>query len=97
MASLFLAATTRHQFSKPVTVTGLRRFQEKKLKTHLTNVHQRKLRHFEACKKPYINKTLHKIIMKRSQQSKNKANKTRNTAGVLSYKKQRSYVVKLNN
>ena len=35
--------------------------------------------------------------MKRSQQSRNKANKTRNTAGVLSYKKQRNYVVKLDN
>ena len=72
-------------------------FKRKKLKTHLTKVQQRKLRHFEACKKPYIDKALHKIIMKRSQQSRNKANKTRNTAGVLSYKKQRNYVVKLDN
>ena len=55
-------------------------------------MYQRKLRHF----KPDINKTLHKAIMKRSQ-IKNKAKKTRNATHVSNYKKQRSYVVKLNN
>ena len=34
--------------------------------------------------------------MKRSQ-LKNKANKTRNATDILNYKKQRNYVVKLNN
>ena len=46
--------------------------------------------------KLHINKTLRKAIMKRSQ-LKNKANKTRNATDTLNYKKQRNYVVKLNN
>ena len=59
-------------------------------------MHQRKLRHFEAIKKPHINKRLRKAIMKRSQ-PKNKANKSPNATGVSNYKKQRNYVVELNN
>ena len=46
--------------------------------------------------KPHISKTLCKAIMKRSQ-LKNKADKTRNATDILNYKKQRNYVVKLNN
>ena len=46
--------------------------------------------------KSHIIKTLRKVIMKRSQ-LKNKANKTKDPKDILKYKKQRNYVVKLNN
>ena len=51
---------------------------------------------FRGNQKPLISKTLRKAIMKRSQ-LKNKVNKTRNATDILNYKKQRNYVVKLNN
>ena len=51
---------------------------------------------FWGNQKPHISKTLCKAIMKRSQ-LKNKADKTRNATDILNYKKQRNYVVKLNN
>ena len=54
------------------------------------------LRIFWGNQKPHISKTLCKAIMKRSQ-LKNKADKTRNATDILNYKKQRNYVVKLNN
>ena len=46
--------------------------------------------------KPRINKILRKVIMKRSQ-LKNKANKMKNPKGILKYKEQCDYVVKLTN
>ena len=46
--------------------------------------------------KSHFNKTLRKAIMKRSQ-LKNKGNKTKDPKDILKYKKQRNYVVKLNN
>ena len=51
---------------------------------------------FRGNQKPHINKTLRKAIMKRSQ-LKNKANKTQNATDVSNYKRQRNYIVKLNN
>ena len=56
----------------------------------------KKIKTFRSNQKPHINKTLRKAIMKRSQ-LKNKANKTRNATDVSNYKRQRNYVVKLNN
>ena len=56
----------------------------------------KKIKTFRGNEKPHINKTLRKGIMKRSQ-LKNKANKTRNATDVSNYKRQRNYVVKLNN
>ena len=56
----------------------------------------KKIKTFRGNQKPHINKTLRKAIMKRSQ-LKNKANKTRNAKDVSNYKRQRNYVVKLNN
>ena len=55
----------------------------------------KKIKTFRGNQKPHINKTLRKAIMKRSQ-LKNKANKTRNATDVSNYKRQRNYVVKLN-
>ena len=57
---------------------------------------QRKPKYFEGIISPHIEKTLRKAIMKRSQ-LKNKANKTKDPKDILKYKKQRNYVVKLNN
>ena len=51
---------------------------------------------FRGNHKPHINKTLIKAIIKRSQ-LKNKANKTKDPKGILKFKKQRNYVIKLNN
>ena len=45
---------------------------------------------------PRINKTLRKAITKRSE-LENKSNKTKDPEDILKYKKQRNYVVKLNN
>ena len=56
----------------------------------------KKIETYRGNQKPHINKTLCKAIMKRSQ-LKNKANKTRNATDVSNYKRQRNYVVKLNN
>ena len=56
----------------------------------------KKFKTFWGNQKPDINKTLRKAIMKRSH-LKNKANKTWNAVDILNYKKQRNYVVKLNN
>ena len=56
----------------------------------------KKIKTFRGNQNTHINKTLRKAIMKRSQ-LKNKANKTRNATDILNYKKQRNYVVKLNN
>ena len=56
----------------------------------------KKTKIFRGNHKPHINKTLRKAIMKRSQ-LKNKANKTKDPKDILKYKKQRNYVVKLNN
>ena len=69
---------------------------EKEFIATLNNHAPKKSKTFRGNEKPHINKTLRKAIMKRSQ-LKNKANKTRNTADVSNYKKQRNYVVKLNN
>ena len=51
---------------------------------------------FRGNHKLHINKTLRKAIMKCCQ-LKNKANKTKDPKDILKYKKQRNYVVKLNN
>ena len=56
----------------------------------------KKTKVFRGNHKPYINKTLRKAIMKRSQ-LKNKANKTKDPKDISKYKKQRNYAVKLNN
>ena len=56
----------------------------------------KKIKIFRGNQKPHIKKTLRKAIMKRSQ-LKNKANKTRNATDVSNYKRQRNYLVKLNN
>ena len=56
----------------------------------------KKTKIFRGNHKPHINKILRKAIMKRSQ-LKNKANKTKDPKDILKYKKQRNYVVKLNN
>ena len=56
----------------------------------------KKIKTFQGNQKPHINRTLRKAIMKRSQ-LKNKANQTQNVTDVSNYKKQRSYVLKLNN
>ena len=55
----------------------------------------KKTKIFRGNHKPHINKILRKTIMKRSQ-LKNKANKTNDPKDILKYKKQRNYVVKLN-
>ena len=55
----------------------------------------KKTKIFRGNQKPYINKTLRKAIMKRSQ-LKNKANKTKDPKDILKYKKQRNYAAKLN-
>ena len=51
---------------------------------------------FRGNHKPHTNKTLRKPIMKRSP-LKNKVNKMKDPKDTLKYKKQRNYVVKLNN
>ena len=56
----------------------------------------KKTKVFPGNHKPYINKTLRKAIMKRSQ-LKNKADKTKDPKDISKYKKQWNYVVKLNN
>ena len=56
----------------------------------------KKTKVFRGNHKPYINKTLRKAIMKRSQ-LKNKADKTKDPKDISKYKKQWNYVVKLNN
>ena len=68
---------------------------EKKFKDTLNKHAPMKIKTFRGNQKPHINKTLRKAIMKRSQ-LKNKANKTRNATDVSNYKRQRNYVVKLN-
>ena len=55
---------------------------------------RRKPKYFEGIISPTL--TLRKAIMKCSQ-LKNKANKTKDSKDILKYKKQRNYVVKLNN
>ena len=69
---------------------------EKKIIDTLNKHAPKKIKTFRGNQKPHINKTLGKAIMERSQ-LKNKANKTRNATDTLNYKKQRNYVVKLNN
>ena len=56
----------------------------------------KKTKIFRGNHKPHITKTLRKAIVKRSQ-LKNKANKTEDPKDISRYKKQRNYVVKLNN
>ena len=56
----------------------------------------KKTKTFRGNHKRHINKTPTKAITKRSQ-LKNKANKTKDSKDILKYKKQRNYVVKLNN
>ena len=56
----------------------------------------KKIKIFRGNHKSNINKTLRKAIMRRSQ-LKNKTNKTKDPKDILKYKKQRNYVVKLNN
>ena len=56
----------------------------------------KKIKTFRGNQKPRINKTLRKAIKKRLQLNNN-GNKTRNATDVSYYKKQRNYVVKLNN
>ena len=56
----------------------------------------KKTKIFRGNHNPHINKTLRKAIKKCSQ-LKNKANKTKDPKDILKYKKQRNYVVKLNN
>ena len=68
---------------------------EKKFIDTLNKHAPKKIKTFRGNQKPHINKTLRKAIMKRSQ-LKNKANKTRNATDVSNYKRQRNYVVKLN-
>ena len=55
----------------------------------------KKTKIFPGNHKPHINKTQRKAIMKRSQ-LKNKANKMTDPTDILKFKKQRNYVVKLN-
>ena len=69
---------------------------EKKFMATLNKHAPKKNKTFRGNQKPLISKTLRKAIMKRSQ-LKNKVNKTRNATDILNYKKQRNYVVKLNN
>ena len=69
---------------------------EKKFIDTLNKHAPKKIKTFRGNQKPHINKTLRKAIMKRSQ-LKNKVNKTRNATDVSNHKKQRNYVVKLNN
>ena len=69
---------------------------EKKFIDTLNKHAPEKIKTFRGNQKPHINKTLRKAIMKRSQ-LKNKANKTRNATDVSNYKRERNYVVKLNN
>ena len=56
----------------------------------------KKIETLPGSQKPHINKTLHEANMKRLQ-LKNKATKIRNATDVSNHKKQRNYVVKLNN
>ena len=56
----------------------------------------KKTKIFRGNHKPHINKILRKAIVKRSQ-LKNKANKTEDPKDISKYKKQRNYMVKLNN
>ena len=70
-------------------------FEKNLLKT-LNKHAPKKTKIFRGNHKPHINKILRKAIMKRSQ-LKNKANKTNDPKDILMYKKQRNYVVKLNN
>ena len=69
---------------------------EKKFVDTLNKHAPKKIKTFRGNQKPHINKTLRKAIMKKSQ-LKNKTNKTRNAADVSNYKRQRNYVLKLNN
>ena len=69
---------------------------KKKIIDTLSKHASKKIKIFKGNQKPHINKTLRKGIMKRFQ-LKNKANKTRNVTDVSNCKKQRNYVVKLNN
>ena len=56
----------------------------------------KKTKIFRRNHNQHINKTLKKAIMKRSQ-LKNKTHKTKDPKDILKYKKQRNYMVKLNN
>ena len=69
---------------------------EKKFIDTLNKHAPKKIKTFRGNQKPHINKTLRKAITKRSQ-LKNKANKIRNATDVSNYKRQRNYLVKLNN
>ena len=69
---------------------------EKKFIDTLNKHAPKKIKTFRGNQKPHINKTLRKAIMKRTQ-LKNKGNKARNATDVSNYKRQRNYVVKLNN
>ena len=69
---------------------------EKKFIDTLNKHAPKKIKTFRGNQKLHINKELRKAIMKRSQLKK-KAKKTRNATDILNYKKQRKYVVKLNN
>ena len=69
---------------------------EKKFIDTLNKHAPKKIKTFRGSQKPHINKKIRKAIIKRSQ-LKNKANKTRSATDILNYKKQRNYVVKLNN
>ena len=69
---------------------------EKNFVQTLNKYAPKKIKIFRGNHKPHINKTLRKAVMKRSQ-LKNKANKAKDPKDILKYKKQRNYVVKLNN
>ena len=69
---------------------------EKKFIDTLNKHAPKEIKTFRGNHKPRMNTTLRKAIMKRFQ-LKNKTNKTRNATDVSNYKRQRSYVVKLNN
>ena len=70
-------------------------FKEKFIDT-LNKHAPKKIKTLRGNQKLHLNKTLRKANMRRSQ-LKNKANKTWNATDVSNYKKQRNYVVKLNN
>ena len=56
----------------------------------------KKTKLFRGNQKRHVNKGLRSAIMKRSR-LKNKANKTRKAVDISNYKKQRNFLVKINN
>ena len=68
-------------------------YLEKTFVATLDNHARKKIKMFQWNHKPHINKTLRKVIMKRSQ-LKSKVIKTKDSKDILNYKKQRHYTVK---